>query len=56
MAFTAVSIKVPEGYLGFVEKLPGANRQPATLDETRESLREAGASARGQPSPCRREP
>ena len=38
---TAVYMKVPEGYVGFVEELPGANTQGATLEETRENLREA---------------
>ena len=38
---TAVFQKVPEGYIGFVEELPGANTQGATLDETRENLEEA---------------
>lgn len=37
---TAVFEKVPEGYIGFVEELPGANTQGATLDEARENLRE----------------
>jgi predicted RNase H-like HicB family nuclease len=41
MAFTAVFREVPEGYIGFVEELPGANTQGATLDEVRENLREA---------------
>lgn len=41
MSFTAVYIAVPEGYIGFVEELPGANTQGTTLDETRENLREA---------------
>jgi predicted RNase H-like HicB family nuclease len=41
MTFTAVFVKVPEGYIGFVEELPGANTQGATLEETRENLREA---------------
>ena len=41
MQFTAVYIKVPEGYVGFVEELPGANTQGETLDEAREHLREA---------------
>lgn len=41
--FTAVFRKVPEGYIGFVEELPGANTQGATLDETRENLNEAVA-------------
>ena len=39
--FTAVFRKVPEGYVGFVEELPGANTQAPTLEEARESLREA---------------
>jgi len=41
MKFTAVYQKVPEGYIGFVEELPGANTQGATLEETKENLREA---------------
>jgi predicted RNase H-like HicB family nuclease len=32
---------VPEGYIGFVEEIPGANTQGETLDETRENLAEA---------------
>ena len=39
--FTAVYRKVPEGYVAFVEELPGANTQAATLEEARRSLREA---------------
>jgi len=39
--FTAVFRKVPEGYIGFVEELPGANTQGSTLEEARENLREA---------------
>jgi predicted RNase H-like HicB family nuclease len=38
---TAVYRKVPEGYIGFVEELSGANTQGATLEETRANLREA---------------
>ncbi len=41
LQFTAVFQKVPEGYIGFVEELPGANTQGATLEETRENLLEA---------------
>ncbi len=41
MAFTAVFEKVPEGYIAFVEELPGANTQGATLEEARENLKEA---------------
>ena len=43
LKLTAVYQKVPEGYIGFVEELPGANTQGETLDETRENLREAVA-------------
>lgn len=43
LQFTAVFRKVPEGYIGFVEELPGANTQGATLDEARANLREAVA-------------
>ena len=39
--FTAVYKKVPEGYIGFVEELPGANTQGETLEEARMNLREA---------------
>ena len=38
---TAVFRKFPEGYAAFVEELPGANTQGATLDEARENLKEA---------------
>jgi len=38
---TAVFRKVPEGYVGFVEELPGANTQGATLGEARDNLEEA---------------
>jgi predicted RNase H-like HicB family nuclease len=41
MKFTAVYMKVPEGYVAFVEELPGANTQGATLDEARVNLKEA---------------
>ena len=41
MKFTAVYRKVPEGYIGFVEELPGANTQGETLAEARANLREA---------------
>ena len=41
MHLTAVFQKVPEGYTGFVEELPGANTQGATLEEARENLTEA---------------
>lgn len=38
---TAVFQKVPEGYIGFVEELPGANTQGATLEKARSNLEEA---------------
>jgi predicted RNase H-like HicB family nuclease len=41
ITFTAVYRKVPEGYIGFVEELPGANTQGATLEEARANLKEA---------------
>jgi len=41
LEFTAVFEEVPEGYIGYVEELPGANTQGATLDETRANLEEA---------------
>lgn len=37
MKFTAVFKEVPEGYIGFVEELPGGN----TLEEARENLQQA---------------
>lgn len=43
LQFTAVFRKVPEGYIGFVEELPGANTQGATLEEARANLQEAVA-------------
>lgn len=39
--FTTVFRKVPEGYVGFVEELPGANTQGRTLEEARANLQEA---------------
>jgi predicted RNase H-like HicB family nuclease len=41
MTWTAVFMPVPEGYIGFIEELPGANTQGATLQEARENLQEA---------------
>jgi predicted RNase H-like HicB family nuclease len=43
MQLTAVYLEVPEGYVAFVEELPGANTQGATLEEARENLKEAVA-------------
>ncbi|MDE0223457.1 MAG: type II toxin-antitoxin system HicB family antitoxin [Spirochaetaceae bacterium] len=41
MKLTAVYVKVPEGYIGFVEELPGANTQGKTLQEARDNILEA---------------
>jgi len=41
MKLTAVFEKVPEGYIAFVEELPGANTQGATVEEARLNLQEA---------------
>lgn len=41
MKLTAVFKQVPEGYIAFVEELPGANTQGDTLEEARANLREA---------------
>jgi len=39
--FTAVFEQEGDWWVGYVEELPGANTQGATLDEARENLREA---------------
>ncbi|MDJ0600092.1 MAG: type II toxin-antitoxin system HicB family antitoxin [Crocosphaera sp.] len=41
MQLTAIFQKVPEGYIAFVEELPGANTQGTTLEEARSNLLEA---------------
>ena len=41
MRFTAVFQQVQEGYIAFIEELPGANTQGVTLDEARANLAEA---------------
>ncbi len=38
---TAVFEKVAEGYIAFVEELPGANAQGGTIEEARANLQEA---------------
>ena len=38
---TAVFRRFPEGYAAFVEELPGANTQGATLEEARANLAKA---------------
>jgi predicted RNase H-like HicB family nuclease len=41
LEFTAVYKKVGEGYVAYLEELPGANTQGDTLEEARENLKEA---------------
>jgi predicted RNase H-like HicB family nuclease len=41
LELTAVFQKVPEGFIAFIEELPGANSQGATLEEARSNLHEA---------------
>lgn len=41
MPFRAIFEKVREGYIGFVEELPGANTQGKTLGEARENIKES---------------
>jgi predicted RNase H-like HicB family nuclease len=38
MDLTAVYIKVPEGYVAFVEELPEASTQGDTLEQARDNL------------------
>ncbi len=41
MKLTAIYMSVPEGYIAFVEELPGANMQGETLEEARANLEQA---------------
>ena len=41
LEFTAVYKKVAQGYVAYVEELPGANTQGDTLEEARSNLTEA---------------
>lgn len=41
MKLSAVYRKVPQGYIAFVEELPGANTHGRTIDEARANLGEA---------------
>ena len=43
MKLTAVFMRVSEGYAAWIEELPGADTQGATLNEARENLHEAVA-------------
>ena len=38
IAFTAVYLKAPHGYVGFVEELPGVNSDGRTIEEARNNL------------------
>lgn len=40
-SLTAIFEKSPYGYIGYVEELPGANTQGATIEETKSNLIEA---------------
>ena len=41
LKLTAVFREVPQGYIAFVEELPGANTLGRTLEEARRNLQEA---------------
>ena len=41
LELTAVFQKLPEGYIGFVEELPGTNTQGETLEEAIQMVLEA---------------
>jgi len=41
LELTAIFRKMPEGYIAFIEELPGANTQGGTLEEARTNLKEA---------------
>jgi predicted RNase H-like HicB family nuclease len=41
IALTAVFEEVKDGFIGYIEELPGANTQGKTLEETKRNLKEA---------------
>ncbi len=41
MQLTAAFVEVPEGYIAFIEEIPGTNTQGATIQEARENLNQA---------------
>lgn len=43
MELTPIFLEVEEGYIAYIEGLPGAHTQGATLEEARENLKEAVA-------------
>ena len=38
ISFTAVYLKAPHGYVGFIEELPGVNSHGHTIEEARTNL------------------
>ena len=44
IALTAVFLKSPDGYVGFVEELPGVNSHGRTLAEARDILGQVAAA------------
>ena len=40
IAFTAVYLKANNGYVGFIEELPGVNSHGRTIEEARDTLRQ----------------
>ena len=46
---TAVFHRSPQGFVAYVEELPGANTQGETIEEARENLRGCDACDRGKP-------
>jgi len=51
LAFTAVFLKVGQGYVGFIEELPQMTAQGATLDEARNRAREPFVIPLPRPEP-----
>lgn len=43
IALTAVFLRVTDGYVGFVEELPGVNSQGRTIEEARRMLQRLAA-------------
>jgi predicted RNase H-like HicB family nuclease len=43
ISLTAVYLKAPHGYVGFIEELPGVNSHGLTIDEARANLRSLAA-------------
>lgn len=48
MALTAVYLKSPRGFVGFVEELPGVTTEGRTLEEARANLRRHAALVFGE--------